>query len=215
MSNVDLVFESVPSHSEERSISTAQAARMLGMSLTSVQKLVDQAEVHAWKTPGGHRRIDLASIRGYQNKSYISPALSVKTRSMPVLKVIVEDAGISAELKRELDRWSSTFDVSLWTSMPEAFLSFASQAPDILIVQMSMPLNQQIKTVLALEKFNERGRRSLSVVCLGCAKELDAKVKNEVSASVQILPQSLDTAWLQAFLTGAVASASISAARRF
>lgn len=214
MSNTDLVFESAPSRVEERSISTAQAAKLLGMSLTSVQKLVDQAEVHAWKTPGGHRRIDLASIRGYQNKSYISSALSIKTRSLPVLKVIVEDAAISAELKHELDRWTSSFEVSLWTSMPDAFLSFASQAPDILIVQMSMPLSQQIKTVLALEKFNERGQRPLSVVCLGCAKELATKVKNEVSASVQILPQSLDSAWLQAFLTGAQASAAASAPRR-
>ena len=42
---------------DARSISTAQAAKMVGMSTTLMQKLVDQEEIKAWKTPGGHRRI--------------------------------------------------------------------------------------------------------------------------------------------------------------
>jgi hypothetical protein len=37
---------------DARSISTAQAAKMVGMSTTLMQKLVDQEEIKAWKTPG-------------------------------------------------------------------------------------------------------------------------------------------------------------------
>lgn len=59
--------ENPKSIDDARSISTAQAARMLGLSTTMLQKLVDQERVKAWKTPGGHRRIDLASLRaGYK-----------------------------------------------------------------------------------------------------------------------------------------------------
>ena len=41
---------------------TLEAARLLGMSVRSVQLMVDRGELQAWKTPGGHRRIARASL---------------------------------------------------------------------------------------------------------------------------------------------------------
>ena len=35
---------------------------MLGMAVRSVQLMVDRGELHAWKTPGGHRRIARGSV---------------------------------------------------------------------------------------------------------------------------------------------------------
>lgn len=42
--------------------STIEAARLLGLAVRSVQLMVDRGELHAWKTPGGHRRIARASV---------------------------------------------------------------------------------------------------------------------------------------------------------
>lgn len=41
---------------------TIEASKLLGMAVRSVQLMVDRGELDAWKTPGGHRRISLASI---------------------------------------------------------------------------------------------------------------------------------------------------------
>ncbi len=41
---------------------TVQAARLLGVSVRSVQLMVDRGELAAWKTSGGHRRIARASV---------------------------------------------------------------------------------------------------------------------------------------------------------
>ena len=49
-----------PSISED--CTTLEAARLLGMSVRSVQLMVDRGELEAWKTPGGHRRIARASL---------------------------------------------------------------------------------------------------------------------------------------------------------
>jgi excisionase family DNA binding protein len=38
-------------------LTTQQAARMLGLSTTTVQKMVANGELDAWVTSGGHRRI--------------------------------------------------------------------------------------------------------------------------------------------------------------
>jgi excisionase family DNA binding protein len=43
---------------------TLEVARLLGMSVRSVQLMVDRGELEAWKTSGGHRRIARASVDG-------------------------------------------------------------------------------------------------------------------------------------------------------
>lgn len=41
---------------------TSEAARLLGVSATTVQGMVERGELQAWKTRGGHRRIARSSI---------------------------------------------------------------------------------------------------------------------------------------------------------
>ena len=41
---------------------TSYAAKMLGISVGTVQGLVEKNDLKAWKTQGGHRRISLQSI---------------------------------------------------------------------------------------------------------------------------------------------------------
>ena len=191
---------------DARSISTAQAAKMVGMSTTLMQKLVDQEEIKAWKTPGGHRRIALSSVHSYQNKLRIAPVSKAKNPSLPVVKIIVEDASISPGLQRELSHWSNYFDISCWLSMPEALLSFTNQLPDILIVQMSAPLRQQLATVSAVGNFLERAEKPFSVVCLSGEHKWSAEAQEGMSSSIQLVTQTMTRAWLNAFLMGANAA---------
>ena len=206
MENTELVYRNSESIDDARSISTAQAARMLGMSTTMMQKLVDQEEFKAWKPPGGHRRIDLSSVHAYQGRLQISNVSRAKKPSLPVIKIIVDDPSASPELKGELKQWAEFFDISFWHSMPEALLSFANQLPDILIVQMSVPLPQQLSTVSALGKFLERAQKPFSVVCLSDIPELSAEADAGMSSHIRLLTQPLTRAWLKAFLMGAHAA---------
>jgi len=48
-----------------RSYTTIDVARRLGVSLQTVQRWVDAGQLTAWKTPGGHRRIDAASAERF------------------------------------------------------------------------------------------------------------------------------------------------------
>jgi len=45
--------------------STRDVAALLGLAVRSVQLMVDRGELQAWKTPGGHRRIDRASVEAF------------------------------------------------------------------------------------------------------------------------------------------------------
>jgi excisionase family DNA binding protein len=187
---------------DARSISTAQAAKMVGISMSLVQKLVDQEAFKAWKTPGGHRRIDLSSVQDYQQRVQLSPALKVNNPSLPVIKIIVEDVSLSDRLLEELKNWPNYFDISCWHSIPEAFLSFTNQIPDILIVQMSAPLPQQVSTFSAVRNFLERTPKPFSVVCLSDAPELSTALDESISSTIQLLSQAMTPEWLKAFLIG-------------
>lgn len=45
---------------------TVQAARLLGVSVRSIQLMVDRGELEAWKTSGGHRRIARDSVERWR-----------------------------------------------------------------------------------------------------------------------------------------------------
>ena len=64
--NTQLLIETNPGADH---LSTLEVARRLGMAVRSVQLMVDRGELKAWKTPGGHRRIDRASVEQWQNNS--------------------------------------------------------------------------------------------------------------------------------------------------
>ena len=49
-------------HQEQQYLSTRQSAKMLQVSLGTVQKMVEEGDLIAWKTRGGHRRILVTSL---------------------------------------------------------------------------------------------------------------------------------------------------------
>lgn len=56
-----------------RTLTTVETARRLSLAVRSVQLMVDRGELSAWKTPGGHRRIDLASIERWEAEHGLQP----------------------------------------------------------------------------------------------------------------------------------------------
>lgn len=57
-------------------VTTRQAADMLGVAVSTVQKWVELGKLASWKTPGGHRRIPLSSIQSVlQSNAAGAPAL--------------------------------------------------------------------------------------------------------------------------------------------
>ena len=44
------------------SMTTGAAARMLGLHRDTVKRWISAGKLPSWRTPGGHRRIDLADV---------------------------------------------------------------------------------------------------------------------------------------------------------
>jgi excisionase family DNA binding protein len=187
-------------------LSTAEAARMLGLSTTLVQTLVDQGDLKGWKTRGGHRRISLDSIMDYQTVSRHAVGSQNKSSIKPNVTVVIESPPLFLELKRECALWNLPIDVHFFDSVTEALLELSSQKPDMIVVEMSMPRPQQEKTFQALENFNQRGQTPLSVVLITAEKDLKASMPAGASSSIQVVSSPMSAVWLHAYLTGVIAS---------
>jgi excisionase family DNA binding protein len=190
-------------------LSTAEAARMLGLSTTLVQTLVDQGDLKGWKTRGGHRRISLDSILDYQNASRSSMGVTIKSTIKPRVTVVVEKAPLMNQLMASNAEWNFPVDVTFFDSVTEALLELSSKRPDMLIVEMSMPRSQQEKTLQALENFNNRGRTPLSVVLVTEEKGLLQHSPTGTTSSIQVVSGPMSSIWMHAYLTGVVASCQI------
>jgi excisionase family DNA binding protein len=190
-------------------LSTAEAARMLGLSTTLVQTLVDQGELKGWKTRGGHRRISMESILDYQNASRSAMGVAIKSMMKPRVTVVVESAQLMSQLMLASTDWQFAVDVTFFDSVTEGLLELSSKRPDMLVVEMSMPRAQQEKTLQALENFNSRGRAPLSVVLVTEEKDLLAHRSSSTANSIQVVSGPMSPVWMHAYLTGVVASCQI------
>jgi excisionase family DNA binding protein len=190
-------------------LSTAEAARILGLSTTLVQTLVDQGDLKGWKTRGGHRRISLDSILDYQTVSRHVVGTPHKPLVKPNVTVVIDSPTLFLELKAVCTLWRLPIVVNFFDSVTEALLELSSNKPDMIVVEMSMPRPQQEKTFQALENFNQRGHMPLSVVLITAEKDLKASMPAGASSSIQVVSGPLSAVWLHAYLTGVIASCRI------
>ena len=118
---------------------TTYAAKLLGLSVGTIQTLVEKNELQAWKTQGGHRRISMPSIREYQRKhNMLTTAADARDHRLRVL--LVEDDPVTREMLRDFcNRCPMPVDCTAMSSGLEALIDIASIQPDVLIADLNMP----------------------------------------------------------------------------
>ncbi len=182
---------------------TSYAAKLLGLSVATVQSLVEKGEIEAWKTLGGHRRIALNSINAYLAK--YSPQLSrADTNPKHRLRVlIVEDDEATRELYRAyFDEWDLPVDCTWMPSALEALMDIASMRPDLLITDLSMPGVDGIEMLKALKRNQQLTDMQIVVISGLPLEAITERGGLPVHAHLQQKPINFD--WLQGYVTALV-----------
>jgi excisionase family DNA binding protein len=126
--------------------STRDAAQRIGVSLGTVQQMVEAGLLEAWKTVGGHRRIRVDSVErfvaqrdgaGGARTARIEPAVG----RAPRLKVLVaeDDALVREVYEHAFRKWALDMD---WSFVEDGFsglVSIGRSAPDVLVSDLMMP----------------------------------------------------------------------------
>jgi excisionase family DNA binding protein len=189
--------------SSEDYCGTSYAAKLLGLSVATVQSLVEKGEIEAWKTLGGHRRIALQSINAYLAKN--SPQLSrVDTDPKSRLRVLmVEDDEDTRELYRcQFEEWDLPVDCTWMPSALEAMMDIASMRPDLLITDLSMPGVDGIEMLKALKRNVQLADMQI-VVISGLAPDAIA-ARGGLPQHAHLLKKPVNFEWLHGYLTALV-----------
>ncbi len=194
-----------PNFSTDDYCGTSYAAKLLGLSVATVQSLVEKGEIEAWKTLGGHRRIALQSLNAYLAKN--SPQLArADTDPHHRLRVlIVEDDENTRELYRcQLEAWDLPIDCTWMHSALEALMDIASMRPDVLITDLSMPGVDGFEMLKALKRNPQLAAMQI-VVISGLPAQAIAE-RGDLPPNSNLLQKPVNFDWLQGYLTALVAA---------
>ncbi|MDQ7990358.1 MAG: excisionase family DNA-binding protein [Candidatus Dactylopiibacterium sp.] len=122
--------------------STSDAAQMLGVSLGTVQQMVENGLLDAWKTTGGHRRIRVASVEAFMRTRQAGPARTVVVPERPnTLRVLIaeDDRLMQALYEKTVATWDMPVRLQIVASGLEGLIEIGRNPPDLLVADLVMP----------------------------------------------------------------------------
>ncbi|RUO27173.1 excisionase family DNA-binding protein [Aliidiomarina sanyensis] len=125
-------------------VSTSKAAELLGVSVGTVQQMVEKGELQGWKTAGGHRRIDKASVlerKMHQSGDSVASSRHAQSQRDALYVLVAEDDPVSMKIYQNLAAsLPSQVQFSYANDGIEALLHLGQNPVDILILDMDVPL---------------------------------------------------------------------------
>ena len=178
---------------------TTYAAKLLGLSVGTIQTLVEKNELQAWKTQGGHRRISMQSIRDYQRRHHMSSVIP-ENRHNRLKVLLVEDDDVTREMMRDFcGRCDIPVDCTAMASGLEALIDISSIMPDVLIADLNMPGVDGFELLRTLRQNPTFNRITYLVISALSAEEVESR--GSLPEGTIFVAKPVNLQWLNGFLT--------------
>ncbi|OYT99974.1 MAG: excisionase [Burkholderiales bacterium PBB1] len=191
------------------SYSTAAVARRLGVSIPTIQRWVDQGYLKAWKTVGGHRRIDAASVEAFILSRDLPEGVRIAAQSAPIgLSVLVVD-----DNPDDRDLLTSLIETALPGAVVtlaengfEGLLIVGQKAPDVLVTDIVMPHMNGFEMLRHIA--TQHAERPAVVIAVSSRTPQQFTELGDLPADVRFIPKPIDAPSFVATLQAAVSNAS-------
>lgn len=155
---------------------TREVARLLGMSVRSVQLMVDRGELQAWKTAGGHRRIARASVDQWRDSRSLVKPMAVgggqasatpraASAPQPPCVLLIDDSVHFQKLISVLIRQGfPDVDLHIADDGIAGLAMYGELKPQVLIVDILLPGIDGATLITSLRSHPQFARSRLAVV---------------------------------------------------
>jgi excisionase family DNA binding protein len=160
-------------------VTTQEAARLLGISVTSVQQLVERGILVAWKTQGGHRRIPreaIDALKAERSDLLQDKGKTTLSASTTLSVLIVEDNALQRKVyERQIGSWDIPLKTDFCENGYQALLEIARRKHDILLLDIVMDGIDGYQIVKAVLANPELRHIDIAILTTLSKEELDAR----------------------------------------
>jgi len=120
---------------------TRTAAHQLGVSLRTVQLWVDNGILQAWKTPGGHRRVTISSVKKLLQQSGTQVVHHTdRDRDQGYVVLLIEDdADLLRFYQLTINSWGLPLNLVTAENGCEGLMRIGELQPDLIVTDLVMP----------------------------------------------------------------------------
>lgn len=192
-------------HPEIPYCTSREAAKLLGVSLSTVQRWTESGLLEAWKTRGGHRRISRTSVQHFAKGQGTASRPAVPVPGDVALDritiLIVEDDIVLCKLyKTVIASWNLAIDTITAANGAEGLIHVGRDAPDLMIADLRMPVMDGFQLVNNLACSSFRGGMEI-VIVTGLDEQFIAQ-RGGLPEGIRILSKPAPFATLHSICTG-------------
>ena len=173
---------------------TTEAARILGLSVGTVQSLVERQELMAWKTRGGHRRIAMASVQDYQRRNH-SAAMGGGAQGR--IMWVQESGPLRHKLVQSLTKWGIATQIDWFENMVEASMGLQGVRPGLVVVDLKSQQADALQLIRHLHTQPEF--RAMKVLALCATRLPEDVITSAQGAQVHWARKPIDWSWLRGY----------------
>lgn len=184
-------------------LSTRQAALRLGVSLGTVQNMVENGVLEAWKTAGGHRRIPSASVETMLAKRRnLTPSAQENGGQLDLL-ITEDDRTLQALYRATIEIWNLPIKLRMADNGFEGLMQVGQSVPDVLIADLMMPGMDGFEMIRHLRDNPDLARMDIIVVS---AIEPEEIRRHQLPADIIVFHKPIPFHEIKGFLLGRLAS---------
>lgn len=188
---------------ESEFLSTRQAAQRLGVSLGTVQNMVENGALEAWKTTGGHRRIPIASVDALLARRRTQTAGNHDGAGRLDILITEDDPTLQLLYQTSMEGWSLPISLRIVDNGFEGLLQVGQQPPDILIADLMMPGMDGFEMIRHLRANPDLARMDIIVVSV---IDREAILQRGLPPDVTIFAKPIPFHEIKGFLLGRLAA---------
>ncbi|MDY7575105.1 helix-turn-helix domain-containing protein [Actimicrobium sp. CCI2.3] len=145
---------------------TRNAAKILGISVTSVQKLVESGTLAGWKTKGGHRRILLSAVDAYKlSRSTLESSLaSGSGPSSSTILVLANNVERREFYSHLIESWDFSAALVFCKTGYDALIQIALHKPDIFLADMTIAGVENFQLLKAILTYPDLSNMHMAVL---------------------------------------------------